>query len=211
MSKEIESTLNESRVFAPPANLADRVGPLAIASMDDYETRYARSIQDPEGFWGEVAQELHWFTPWERVLEWNAPDAEWFVGGTTNLCYNCVDRQVESGHGDDVAIIWEGEPVDGGAPEVRRLTYADLQRETSRFAHALRERGVTKGDVVTIYMPMVPELAIAMLACVRIGAAHSIIFGGFSARAIADRVTDAESNVIVTADGGWRRGKVVPL
>jgi len=211
MSNEIESTLHENRVFDPPADLADRVGPLEVASMEDYEARYRRSIEDPEGFWSEVARELHWFTPWEKTLEWDAPDAEWFVGGTTNLCYNCVDRQVESGHGDGVAIIWEGEPVEDGAPEVRRLTYADLQRETSRFAHALRERGVKKGDVVTIYMPMVPELAIAMLACVRIGAAHSIIFGGFSAQAIADRVKDASSRVIVTADGGWRRGKVVPL
>ncbi len=211
MSNQIESTLHENRVFAPPSGLSDRLGPLAVASMEDYEARFARSIEDPEGFWGEAAGAYHWFTPWERVLEWDAPDARWFVGGTTNLCYNCVDRQVESGHGDDVAIIWEGEPIENGAPEVRRLTYRDLQRETSRFAHALRGLGVAKGDVVTIYMPMVPELAIAMLACVRIGAAHSIIFGGFSARAIADRVVDADSKVIVTADGGRRRGAVVPL
>ena len=210
-SREIESTHHESRVFEPPSDLSERLGGLHIASMEDYERRYKRSIEDPEGFWSEAAKELHWFSPWEKTLEWSAPDAAWFAGGTTNLCFNCVDRQVESGHGDDVAIIWEGEPIDNGEPEIRRLTYADLQRETSRFAHALRELGVKTGDVVTIYMPMVPELAIAMLACVRIGAAHSIIFGGFSGQAIADRVRDANSRVIVTADGGWRRGSVVPL
>ncbi len=208
---QIESTLAETRVFDPPTDLAERLGPLRVQSMEEYEASYKRSIGDPEGFWGEAASEYHWFTPWERVLEWEAPDAKWFVGGTTNLCYNCVDRQVDLGFGAAPAIIWEGEPIENGAPEIRTLTYADLQRETSRFAHALQQLGVKKGDVVTIYMPMVPELAIAMLACVRIGAAHSIIFGGFSAQAIADRVQDADSRVIVTADGGWRRGSVIPL
>ena len=208
---EIESALHEDRVFPPPADLADRVGPLRVASMSDYEAAYRRSIEDPQGFWGDAARELHWFTPWTEVLEWDAPDAKWFVGGRTNLCYNAVDRQVDLGHGDAPAIIWEGEPMPGGVPEIRTLTYRDLQRETSRLAHALRSLGVKKGDVVTIYMPMVPELAVAMLACARIGAPHSIIFGGFSAQAIADRVRDADSRVIVTADGGWRRGKVVPL
>jgi len=209
--REIESTLRESRTFEPPLDLAERLGPLRVGSLAEYEATYQKSIDDPESFWESAARELTWFTPWSRVLEWEAPDARWFVGGETNLCYNCVDRQVDLGHGDAPAIIWEGEPMPGGVPETRTLTYRDLQRETSRFARGLRKLGVEKGDVVTIYMPMVPELAIAMLACARIGAPHSIIFGGFSAQAIADRVKDADSKVIVTADGGWRRGSVVPL
>ena len=209
--REIESTLRESRTFQPPDDLSERVGPLRVDSLADYEARYRKSIDDPEAFWEAAARELTWFTPWSRALEWEAPDARWFVGGETNLCYNCVDRQVDVGHGDAPAIIWEGEPMPGGVPETRTLTYKELQRETSRFARGLRKLGVEKGDVVTIYMPMVPELAIAMLACARIGAPHSIIFGGFSAQAIADRVKDADSKVIVTADGGWRRGSVVPL
>jgi len=209
--REIESTLRESRTFQPPDDLAERLGPLRVGSLAEYEATCQKSIDDPESFWESAARELTWFTPWSRVLEWEAPDAKWFVGGETNLCYNCVDRQVDLGHGDAPAIIWEGEPMPGGVPETRTLSYKDLQRETSRFARGLRQLGVKKGDVVTIYMPMVPELAIAMLACARIGAPHSIIFGGFSARAIADRVKDADSKVIVTADGGWRRGSVVPL
>ncbi len=210
----IESVLNESRTFAPPA--PDEVGMSAwhIPSLAEYKAMHARSLDDPEGFWGEIARELHWFKPWGSVVDWNPPDAKWFVGGTTNLCYNCVDRQVASGHGDDVAIIWEGEPMDGpggAGPEVKRLTYLDLEQETARAANALREIGVKKGDVVTIYMGMVPELAIAMLACARIGAVHSIIFGGFSSHAIIDRVRDATSKVIITCDGAWRRGSIVPL
>ncbi len=239
----IESALHETRTFPPPP--ADALGMPAwhVASMDDYRALHKRSLDDPEGFWGEIARELHWFSPWSKVLEWNAPDARWFVGGKTNICYNCVDRQVESGHGDDPAIVWEGEPAQatgvagtehaggrafqpaatehaGGRAfqpaadqpfETRTLTYRDLQRETSQFANALKALGVRKGDIVTIYMGMVPELAIAMLACARIGAAHSIIFGGFSAQAIVDRVQDAGSKVIITCDGAWRRGKVVPL
>ena len=210
-SGRIETTLTETRLFPPPASFASRAN---MSSLDDYRAAHARSLEDPEGFWGEVASELTWFSPWSRVLESDpkAPqDAKWFPGGTTNLCHACVDRQVEAGHGDEVAIIWEGEPVGADGPEIRRLTYADLKRETSRFAGALEGLGVKKGDIVTIYMPMVPELAIAMLACARLGAAHSIIFGGFSSQAIADRVDDAKSRVIVTADAGWRRGSTVPL
>jgi acetyl-CoA synthetase len=211
-SAGIESILNESRVFPPPADLASRMGGAWIESMDSYAALHRRSVEDPEGFWGEAAREhLHWFTPFSKVLEWNCPDAKWFVGGTTNACFNCVDRQVESGHGDDVAIVWEGEPCGEGGPEIRRLTYRDLQRETARFANVLKSLGVGKGDIVTIYMGMVPEVAIAMLACARIGAAHSVIFGGFSASAIVDRVHDAKSRVILTCDGAWRRGSVVPL
>ncbi len=181
-SKQIESTLHENRVFAPPADLAERLGPLQVGSMEEYHERYKRSIDDPEGYWSEIASELHWFTPWKKTLEWTAPDAKWFVGGTTNLCYNCVDRQVESGNGDDVAIIWEGEPIEKAArPRPARLPTATCGARPASSPTSLTLLGVKKGDVVTIYMPMVPELAIAMLACVRIGAAHSIIFGGFSA------------------------------
>ena len=207
----IESVLHETRVFPPPSPERAGVPRWLVPSMDAYRAMHARSISDPEGFWGEVAGELGWFKPWDKVLEWNAPDAKWFVGGQTNLCYNCVDRHVEQGRGDRIGIVWEGEPMQGGAPEIRRLSYAQLQKDIARFANALREQGVRKGDVVTIYMGMVPELAIAVLACARIGAAHSVIFGGFSAQAIADRVTDASSKVIVTCDGAWRRGGVVPL
>jgi acetyl-CoA synthetase len=207
----IESVLHESRIFAPPAGFAPSIGGAHVPDLETYRARHRRSIEDPEGFWGEAAAGMTWFRRWTRVLEWSPPDARWFVGARTNVCHNCVDRQVEAGHGDEVAIIWEGEPLGAGGPEIRRLTYADLLRETSRAANALRALGVRRGDVVTIYLGMVPELAIAMLACARIGAAHSVIFGGFSAQAIADRVADAKSRVVVTADGAWRRGKVVPL
>ncbi|MEM9372220.1 MAG: acetate--CoA ligase [Planctomycetota bacterium] len=207
----IESTLSEDRVFHPrPCDEAGAPRWL-IDSMDSYEAMYRRSIEDPAGFFGEIAEGFHWFRKWDTVLEWNAPDAKWFVGGQTNVCYNCVDRQVEDGFGDQAAIAWEGEPLENGIPETRTLTYAELQAEVSKFANVLQAHGVTKGDVVTIYMGMVPELAVAMLACARIGAPHSVIFGGFSSQAIADRVGDAKSKVIVTCDGAWRRGKVVPL
>ena len=218
-SLSIESVLHEDRVFEPPADLASRVGPLHIASMAQYRKLWKRSIQDPEGFWGEAAAEFDWFTPWSRVLEWNCPDARWFVGARTNVCHNCLDRQVLRGRGDEVAIIWEGEPLreiedDLGRrqePELRHLTYRELLDQTCRFANALKALGVRRGDVVTIYMGMVPELVVAMLACARIGAAHSVIFGGFSSQAIVDRVTDAGSRIIVTCDGAWRRGQLVPL
>ncbi len=207
----IESGLHERRVFPPPD--AETVGAprWLVPSMDEYKRLHARSIEDPEGFWGDAARELHWFEPWSDVMDWDVPDAKWFVGGKTNLCFNCVDRHVEEGRGSRVAIVWEGEPIEDGAPEIRRLTYADMQRETSKVSNAYKKLGVKPGDVVTIYMGMVPELAIAVLACARIGAVHSVIFGGFSAQAIADRVVDASSKLIVTCDGAWRRGKVVPL
>lgn len=182
-----------------------------LSSIAEYETMYRRSIDDPAGFWGDVANELHWFKPFDSVVDFEAPDATWFTGGTTNLCYNCVDRHVDAGHGKQIGIVWEGEPVGDTGPEIRNLTYAEIQEQTATFANVLKSKGVKKGDVVTIYMGMVPELAIAVLACVRIGAAHSVIFGGFSASAIADRVIDASSKVIVTCDGAWRRGSVVPL
>ncbi|MEM6459630.1 MAG: acetate--CoA ligase [Planctomycetota bacterium] len=205
-----ESMLQESRRFPPPTGFAEQAH---IGSMAHYEALHKYSVEQPEAFWSAVASDLHWFEPWDKVLEYEAPDAKWFVGGKTNLCYNCLDRQVEAGLGNATAIIWEGEPVapGSGEPEVRQLTYADLLRDVSRFANVLKAKGVKKGDVVTIYMGMVPELAVATLACARIGAVHSIIFGGFSAQAIRDRVEDGRSKILVTCDGSWRRGKAVPL
>lgn len=212
-SQGIESTLHENRVFQPPKPSEVGAKRWLIDSFDAYKTMYDRSITDPESFWAGAASELHWFKKWDSVLEWNAPDAKWFNGAKTNVCYNCVDRQVDNGYGDDIAIIWEGEPVgDSGKPvDVRKISYKELQREVSKLANVLKSKGIGKGDVVTIYMGMVPQLAIAMLACARIGAPHSVIFGGFSAQAIADRVHDASSKMIITCDGSWRRGKVVPL
>jgi acetyl-CoA synthetase len=212
-SQGIESTLHEDRVFQPPKASEVGASKWLVNSFDEYKTMYDQSIADPESFWATAAEDLHWFKKWDSVLEWNAPDAKWFNGGTTNVCYNCVDRQVDSGHGDDVAIIWEGEPAsDSGEPtDVRHITYKALQSEVSKLANVLKSKGIGKGDVVTIYMGMVPELAVAMLACARIGAPHSVIFGGFSAQAITDRVQDADSKMIITCDGSWRRGKVVPL
>ncbi len=211
--KSIESVLQENRIFNPPAPSEVGAAKWLISSLDEYHAMYKASIESPETFWADVADEFHWFKKWDSVLEWNAPDAKWFHGGTTNACYNCVDRQVESGHGDDPAIIWEGEPVDdaGNPIDGRTLSYKELQTEVSKLANVLKSKGIGKGDIVTIYMGMVPELAIAMLACARIGAPHSVIFGGFSAQAIADRVGDARSKMILTCDGSWRRGKVVPL
>jgi len=210
-ARSIESILTETRLFEPPADFDARIGGAHITSLETYAAMHQRSIEDPAGFWEEVAGELDWFEPWTSVVEWNLPDAKWFVGGRTNICHNCIDRQISDGRGDQIAIIWEGEPMPVGSPEIIRLTYNDLRREVSRCANALRSLGVKKGDVVTLYMGMVPELAIATLACARIGAAHSVIFGGFSAQAIVDRVVDADSRVIVTCDGAWRRGNVVPL
>ncbi len=210
----IESVLVENRVFPPPATFAQSMGTCYVPDMPTYQRMWERSIADPSGFWAEIARELDWFTPFTSTLEWNCPDARWFPGGTTNACHNCVDRQVRNGHGSEVAILWEGEPATPGASspyEVRSLTYDDLLAQVSRFANGLRSLGVKRGDVVTLYMGMVPELAIAMLACARIGAAHSVIFGGFASSAIVDRVRDAGSSVIVTCDGAWRRGHIVPL
>jgi acetyl-CoA synthetase len=212
-SASIQSVLNEHRVFPPPADFAARIGGAHVPDLASYRAQHERSIRDPEGFWGEVASGFHWFKPWSKVLEWNLPDAKWFVGGRTNACHNAVDRQVEQGHGDEVAILWEGEPTAAGphGHEVRRITYRELRDEVARCASALESLGVRKGDVVTIYMGMVPELAVAVLACARLGAPHSVIFGGFASQAIVDRVHDASSKVIVTCDGAHRRGAVVPL
>ena len=200
----------EPQKFAPPAGFRAEAH---VKSDEEFEALYKRLIEDPEAFWGEVAADCHFFEKWDRVLQWNLPSAQWFVGAKTNVCYNCLDHQVAMGRGDHTAILWEGEPCDAeGEPKtVVRLSYRRLLAEVCKFANGLKRLGVGKGDRVTIYMPMIPELAIAMLACARIGAPHSIIFGGFSGKAIADRVEDADSKVIITADGGYRRGKVVPL
>jgi acetyl-CoA synthetase len=177
-----------------------------VRSMAEYEALWRRSIDHPAEYWAEEAQAFDWFSPWSQVLDWNPPDARWFVDATTNVSVNCLDRHVASGRGDHAALIWEAE-----SGEVRRFSFGELTREVCRFANALRALGVQKGERVTIYMPMIPELPIAMLACARIGAPHSVIFGGFSPQAIADRVQDAQSRIILTADVGYRRGKPVPF
>jgi len=219
----IDTLLNENRKFPPRAASELGFPYWHVGSLEEYRSLHKRSVADPEGFWSGEARRLSWFRSWERVLEWKAPDAKWFVGGTLNACFNCVDRHVQAGHGEEPALIWEGEPVGprtshlapGSAyakePEVRTLTYRELLAEVSRAANMLKRLGVKRGDVVTVYMPMIPELAVAVLACARIGAAHSVIFGGFAPAAISERVIDAKSRVIVTADGGFRRGEVVPL
>ncbi len=196
---ELDALLQEDRRFRPPATFVDQAN---INDRDIYES----AASDPEGYWSKWAAELDWFEPWQRVLKWSPPHAEWFIGGRINVSYNCLDRHVEAGRGDRTALIWEGEPGDA-----RTFTYAELHREVSRFANVLRSLGIKKGDRVTIYLPMIPEAAIAMLACTRIGAIHSVVFGGFSPDSLADRNNDAESKLLITADGGWRRGSVVPL
>jgi acetyl-CoA synthetase len=201
---QIDTVMHEDRKF-PPA--AEFVAKAQINSMQAYEELYNRAKADPEKFWGDLAKtELHWFQPFTKVLEWNEPFAKWFVGGKTNASYNCLDAHLTTPRKDKKAIIWEGEPGDK-----RTLTYMELHREVSKFANALKKLGLKQGEVATIYMPMVPELAIAMLACARIGVVHSVVFGGFSAEAIADRNNDAKAKVVITADGGWRRGKLLPL
>jgi acetyl-CoA synthetase len=202
-SANIDSVLQENRVFPPPPEFSAQAH---VSSLDDYKRLYAEAANDPEGFWGRIASELHWFQPWTKVLEWDVPWAKWFVGGKCNISYNCLDRNITAGRADKIAFRWEGEPGDE-----RTLTYAQLLAEVQRFANALKGLGVGKGDRVALYMGMVPELAIAMLACARIGAVHSVIFGGFSANAIVDRVHDQLSKVIITQDGAWRRGAQVPL
>ncbi len=200
---QISSTLKEDRVFPPLSEFSVRAH---ISSPAELEQIVRDASARPEEFWAGIASELHWFTPWRSVLEWTPPFAKWFTGGTTNLCYNCVDRHLGGWRRNKAAIIWEGEPGDS-----RVLTYADLARETARFANVLRRLGVQTGDRVGLYLPMIPELAIAMLACARIGATHSVVFGGFSAEALRDRMNDAQAKVVVTADGGYRRGAIVPL
>jgi acetyl-CoA synthetase len=202
-SSHITSVLKEGRLFQPPPDFAAAA---RINSVAAYERLWQRAMEDPEGFWGELAGNLQWASRWDKVLVWNEPHAQWFVGGKLNISANCIDRHVAGSRRNKAAIIWEGEPGD-----TRVLTYQMLHREVCKFANVLKGLGVQAGDRITLYMPMVPELAIAMLACARIGATHSVVFGGFSADAVADRNNDAKAKLLVTADGGWRRGKVVPL
>ncbi|MGD2044913.1 MAG: acetate--CoA ligase [Gemmatimonadota bacterium] len=198
-SGSLEALLDENRRFAPPEAFR------AAANVNDTSI-YDRASADREAYWAEWARELDWFEPWDTVLEWSPPYAEWFVGGKLNVSYNCLDRHVEAGRADRKALIWEGEPGD-----TRTFTYGELLDEVSRFSNALKGLGVGKGDRVTIYLPMIPEAVVAMLACTRIGAIHSVVFGGFSPESLSDRNNDAEAKVLITADGGWRRGGVVPL
>ncbi len=199
----LDSTLRENRVFPVPEAFAQNAH---VKSLAEYEEMYQRSVADPEAFWADVAKELHWFEPWTKVLEWNLPWAKWFVGGKLNLCYNSVDRHALGRRKDKVAILWEGEPG-----EVRRLTFGELHLEVQKFANVLKSLGIRKGDRVAIYMGMVPELAIALLACARIGAVHSVIFGGFAANALVDRINDAECVAVLTQDTSYRRGAEVKL
>ncbi|PSM48660.1 acetate--CoA ligase [Chroococcidiopsis sp. CCALA 051] len=200
----IESILQEKRLFQPPAEFSQKAH---IKSFDEYEELYNKAKANPQQFWAELAEkELHWFQKWDTVLDWQPPFAKWFVGGKINISYNCLDRHLTTWRKNKAALIWEGEPGDS-----RTLTYAQLHREVCKFANALKQLGVKKGDLVGIYMPMIPEAAIAMLACARIGAPHSVVFGGFSAEALRDRLNDAQAKLVVTADGGWRKDAIVPL
>ncbi|HPU06801.1 MAG: acetate--CoA ligase [Thermogutta sp.] len=199
----IVNVMKETRLFPPPPEFSAKA---RIKTMEQYREMWERAKNDPEGFWGEYAQELFWFKPYEKVLEWNEPFATWFKNGQTNISYNCLDVHLNTWRRNKVAYIWEGEPGD-----VRVLTYEMLHREVCKFANVLKSMGIQKGDRVSIYMPMIPELPIAMLACARIGAIHSVVFGGFAAEALAERNNDAQAKMVITADGGWRRGKIVPL
>lgn len=201
-AKDIQNLLTETRVFDPPPEFSKQSH---VESLKRYKEMYRRSIESPDAFWAEMAEELHWFQKWEQVLEWNPPHAKWFVDGKINVSYNCLDRHLDA-RGDKTAILWEGEPGD-----IRKVTYRQLHEDVCRMANGLKGLGIEKGDRVCIYMPMVPEAAVAMLACTRIGAAHSVIFGGFSAIALADRINDAQAKAVITADGGWRRGQITEL
>jgi len=200
--KEFDPKVLAEMAIAPPEDFQKQA---RVRSMEEYEEMHRRALEDPEGYWGEQAKLLEWFEEPKKTLEWNLPHAKWFVGGKLNVSYNCVDRHAEK-QGNRPALLWEAE--DG---KTLQFTYHELRDLVCRFANALKSLGVTKGDCVALYLPMVPELAIAMLACARIGAVHSVVFGGFSAPALADRINDGKSKILVTADGGYRRGRVIPL
>ena len=201
----IESVLQEQRLFAPPAELAASA---RIGSLDAYQALCSKAERDPDAFWGDLARsELHWFEPFDSVLDWSDPPfAKWFAGGTTNLSFNCLDRHLDGPRADKTALIWEGEPGDSLS-----FTYRQLHAEVCKASNALKALGIGKGDLVVLYMPMIPEAAIAMLACARIGAPHSVVFGGFSADALRDRLIDGQVKAVITADGGFRKDKPVPL
>ena len=196
----IEALLKEGRKFPPPKNFTRQA---RVKSTGVY--REAR--RDPVRFWEKQARELTWIKPWKKALEWKEPFAKWFIGGKLNASANCLDRHIAGPRRTKAALIWEGEPEG----QTRTLTYFDLYRDVNRFAAALREAGVRKGEIVTIYMPMIPEVVVAILACARIGAPHSVVFGGFSPESLRDRINDARSKLVITADGGYRRGSMVPL
>ncbi len=200
----VASVMTEERMFPPPAEFSSRA---RIGSLEDYRRLYDAAKNDPEGFWGERAAALPWTTPYTKVLDWHPPAAKWFVGGRLNASAACLDRHIAAGKGEKTALVWVGEPTG----ERREYTYRQLHAEVCRVAAGLRKLGIKPGEVVSIYMPMTPELVIAMLACARIGAVHSVIFGGFSSEAIADRNQDAGAVAVITADGGWRRGASLPL
>ena len=201
--KNIDSVLQESRVFETPDAFRAQAH---VSGLEDYERLHHRATHHPEEFWGDIAGQLHWFKPWDKVLEWDCPWAKWFSGGELNLSYNCLDRHVASGRRNKAALIWEGEPG-----EVETLTYQQLLIEVSKFANVLKSLGVKKGDRVGIYMGMCPALPVAMLACARIGAPHTVIFGGFSANSLVDRITDSQASLVITQDGTYRRGSEVKL
>jgi len=203
-AKTITSMMEERRVFNPPDEISKKA---YIKSLDEYKRIYQRSIDDPEGFWGEMAEQLDWYKKWDKVLVEDFANAkhEWFVGGKLNVSYNCLDRHLKTWRKNKAAIIWEGEPEG----ESKIYTYQQLYYEVCKFANVLKKLGVKKGDRVTIYLPMIPELPIAMLACARIGAIHSVVFGGFSAEALKDRILDCQSNILICCDGYYRSGKVI--
>ena len=200
----IESILQEKRLFQPPAEFSQKAH---IKSLEEYQALYDKAKADPQAFWAELAtQELDWFQKWDAVLDWQPPFAKWFVNGKINISYNCLDRHLTTWRKNKAALIWEGEPGDS-----RTLTYAQLHREVCQMANVIKQLGVQKGDRVSIYMPMIPEAAIAMLACARIGAVHSVVFGGFSAEALRDRLNDGQAKLVITADGGFRKDTAVGL
>src|SRR6266404_895650 len=215
-----DSILNEDRIFPCPKEFSKSAH---IKSLAQYQKLYKESIRAPEKFWAKQAKaELVWFKPWKKVLQWKTPFAKWFVGGRLNVSFNCLDRHLDTPTANKAALIWEGEPAEAGGrgqesgvrsqeSDVRVLTYRQLHREVCRFANVLKRQGIKQGDRVIIYLPMVPEAAIAMLACTRIGAVHSVVFGGFSAQSVADRIHDSQAKMVITADGGFRRGAVVAL
>src|SRR3954463_13861404 len=206
----ITSVSTEKRVFKPSKTFSEQA---RVRSLAEYQKLYNESVRSPEKFWDKQAKnELVWFKPWKKVLDWKEPFAKWFVGGQLNVSHNCLDKWLGTATANKAAIIWEGEPAAPGKPgEERTLTYKQLHREVCMFANVLKRNGVRKGDRVIIYLPMIPEAAISMLACARIGAIHSVVFGGFSAQSVADRIADSQAKLVITADGGFRRGAVVPL
>ncbi|HTS03183.1 MAG TPA: AMP-binding protein, partial [Thermoanaerobaculia bacterium] len=195
----IDVLLSEKRSFSPPKSFVAKANARSAAV-------YAKAARNPEAFWADWARQLEWDRPWKKVLDWKPPHAKWFVGGRLNASVNCLDRHIGGVRRTKAALVWEGEPGDR-----RTLTYRELYVEVNKFANVLLKLGIRRGDRVTIYLPMIPELPIAMLACARIGAIHSVVFGGFSAEALRDRINDQGAKLLITADGGWRRGNVVPL